>query len=68
MRDYSYVLDAEAAGSARPPFRYAELFRRRPPYWTIRDGRNHQVGLANTRAGARLAVRALYATTGGGPG
>jgi hypothetical protein len=61
MRDESFMLDAEAAGTARPPYRYLFLDVPWPQAsWSIRDGGNRQVGRAKTRAGARSAVRALY--------
>ncbi|MFN4176457.1 hypothetical protein [Phenylobacterium sp.] len=66
MRDESFVLDT-AARDARPPFSYAFLHRRPTERcWSVRDGRNVGVGLAKTRAGARAAVRALYALAGHG--
>lgn len=62
MRDERYFLDG-AANTAAPPFNYFFVARPWPAHgWSLRDGRNRQVGTAPTRAGARAGVRALYAS------
>lgn len=60
MKDEGFQLE-RAAGDAQPPFTLLYVARRLKAFWQVHDASGRRVGRANTRAGARLAVRTLYA-------
>ena len=59
MRDETYALEPSATEAA-PPFTCSYVPARRSAFWRIREGNGRAIGSAQTRAGARAGVRALY--------
>jgi hypothetical protein len=57
MRDTSFTLEAGLFTPAAP---FSYRHGPRPGVWFITDANGVQVARSKTRAGARLAVRALY--------
>lgn len=60
MRDAGFILEP-AAETAQPPFSYTfSLPRHRAFCWYVRERDGRAIARANTRAGARAAIKALY--------
>lgn len=60
MKDETFTLEP-AAETSLPPYAYdLTVTGSRQAFWNVREGNGRRVGRANTRAGARAAILALY--------